>query len=228
MIKNKKGAGHVDWTISIGIFIIFLLSILVFIKPVYKPAYESETLGEIIKDSFLETNSRTIYRTLINCVSLSSAGCDHLKANFANLGEEIYVTNQNFEKASSYKKDSNSILLPNLNVKYWAYYNLKSGEGDNGNFNPTKACGAPIIGETTEYTGLKSTSITNFQVPNFPATKEFNLKIRDPRTGEIKDKSGNEPPDDVDVYVYEFVYPVVAWKNNQPEKINYIVSIQIW
>ena len=65
MTKNKKGAEHVDWAISIGIFILFLLSILVYIKPVYKPTYEAETLGEMVKNSFLAENNATIYRTIV-------------------------------------------------------------------------------------------------------------------------------------------------------------------
>ena len=235
-MKNKKAAGHVDWVISFGIFIIFLMAIIVFIKPAYKPTFESEALGEMIKNSFLEQNSRTIYRTLVNSCYSSSASCDHTVANLNNIGAEIYVTKENLqEQADQYKKQSNSVLFPHLSSmpKFWVYHNLNTGEGDNGNFNPSTPCScSPVIGETTEYKGLKSSSITKFTVPNFPAVKEFNIKTRNINTGEVLDSEGDEPPADVDVYVYEFVYPILSFTKTPAEgymqKQSILVSAQIW
>lgn len=50
MMKNKKGDGHVDWIISIGIFLIFLLSIFVIIKPGVEPNYDYNTLLDNIEE----------------------------------------------------------------------------------------------------------------------------------------------------------------------------------
>jgi len=232
-MKNKKAAGHVDWTVSIGIFLIFLLTILVFIKPVYKPHYESKELGEIIKEPFLEQNSRIINRTLVNNQQIS--GCNgYLEADIGNLGDYVYVTDANFEETDRYfKKDSTSLLFNNQNGNYWVYSNLESDESNTGtlDFSGSNDCGNSRVGEAIKYSGLKSTSIRSFDRPeNFPDTKEFNIKIRNVNTGEILDSSGEEPPEGIEVSVYEFIYPILDFQKTSDyiKKENVLISFQIW
>lgn len=49
-MMNKKGDGHVDWIISIGIFLVFLLSIFVIIKPGIEPNYDYNTLLDNLEE----------------------------------------------------------------------------------------------------------------------------------------------------------------------------------
>ncbi len=241
MIKNKKGAEHVDWAISIGIFILFLLAILVYIKPVYKPTYEAETLGEMVKNSFLAENNATIYRTLVITEHKEEVPvCNSIELSINNLGN-IYVTKEDLvTQAEKYKKVDNKIIFPNPTIisKYWVYYNLESTQwninGDD-NYNP-KCTSNPKIGETEEYIGLRgSTSGTYIDLKNkikgFPESKEFRIGVIKTNGEEQQayTPSGSPtPPEDVNVYVYEFLYPLLTWGSNQPSKTNYIVSIQIW
>ena len=51
---DKKGGGHVDWIISIGIFLIYLLSMFVLIKPGIIPTHDSDTLLDIIEENVRE------------------------------------------------------------------------------------------------------------------------------------------------------------------------------
>lgn len=51
---NKKGDGHVDWIISIGIFLVYLLGMFVLIKPGVMPVYDYDTLLDIVEEHFKE------------------------------------------------------------------------------------------------------------------------------------------------------------------------------
>lgn len=45
---NKRGS-HIDWVMSMGIFILFILLILGFFKPSYRPSFEGSTLLDIVQ-----------------------------------------------------------------------------------------------------------------------------------------------------------------------------------
>ena len=49
---NKKGDVHIDWVISIAIFLTYIIILLAFIKPSYKPSFEGDVLVKMVKDSF--------------------------------------------------------------------------------------------------------------------------------------------------------------------------------
>ena len=231
MIKNKKGAEHVDWAISIGIFLLFLLSILVYIKPVYKPTYEAETLGEMIKDSFLAENNATIYKLPLIVSGCTIKLCDYTQFQINNLKNNVLITS-NEVIIYNYKRSGSSISFSTSNIIYWLYYSDDLIPNSDGTLNPTSnecTC-SNKVGEVSEYIGLKSIiSVAQFSPPiGFPDSKQFNVKIRNANSGKVEGYQGIDPPEDVSVYVYEFVYPLLTWENNQPKKTNYIVSIQIW
>lgn len=52
----KKGAMHVDWVFSIGLFIVYLIILFILIKPGIKPIHTSENLVYIIENNFKDTN----------------------------------------------------------------------------------------------------------------------------------------------------------------------------
>ncbi|MEK6861417.1 MAG: hypothetical protein AABY07_05585, partial [Nanoarchaeota archaeon] len=184
MTKNKKGAEHVDWAISIGIFILFLLSILVYIKPVYKPTYEAETLGEMVKNSFLSENNATIYKLPLKVSSCITTGCDHTKFNINDLKDNVLIMS-NDVIITNYERGTSSISFGTNDAVYWLYHSDSSELPNNGGtLNPIgNECECPNNkkGEVSEYTGLKSiTSVTSFSNPTgFPDSKQFNVKIRE-------------------------------------------------
>lgn len=241
-MKNKKGAGHVDWTISIGIFLIFLLSILVFIKPVYKPTYESEVLGEMVKNSFLAENNRTIYRRPIIIGDCDIIDCDVIKVEINDLKENILVTNEEGDQIYKYRRNGNSpfIFFDKIRTNYWVYDSddsvIQNNEGELDSSGTQCHCPESKIGEKTEYIGLKSSTSGTYNdlkssIKGFPQEKDFRIIVRKSNGEELPayTPSGNpEPPEDVSIYVYEFIYPLLEWETNQPKKTNYIVSIQIW
>ncbi|MBT3691334.1 hypothetical protein HOG16_03790 [Candidatus Woesearchaeota archaeon] len=58
----KRGLSYVDWTISVGIFIIYIISIFVIMGPAFKQDYSDEYLGKIVKEGLKESTSITIKR----------------------------------------------------------------------------------------------------------------------------------------------------------------------
>ncbi len=56
---KKRGAIHIDWVISMGIFIIYIIVLLILIKPSYKPEFEGDVLTTMVKNEFLRQNNET-------------------------------------------------------------------------------------------------------------------------------------------------------------------------
>ncbi len=48
----KKGASHVDWAISIGIFLIYVLGLIVFLRPGIQPLLNEDVLIKIVQNNF--------------------------------------------------------------------------------------------------------------------------------------------------------------------------------
>ncbi len=64
-IANKKGLHVIDWTISMGIFLVAIVSIFIFLKPGSQPKYEGSTLISIVENNFLKETSWQIKKTPI-------------------------------------------------------------------------------------------------------------------------------------------------------------------
>lgn len=51
--KNKKGS-HVDWAISMGIFLVYIIGMFILLRPGITPVYKPEGLLEILENEFSE------------------------------------------------------------------------------------------------------------------------------------------------------------------------------
>jgi hypothetical protein len=58
-----KGASQVDWAISMGIFLIYVLGLLVFLRPGIQPVLENNLLVSIIQDNLEEEVNVKLKRT---------------------------------------------------------------------------------------------------------------------------------------------------------------------
>src|SRR3989344_9079806 len=63
---SKKGIAHLDWMISMALFLLFLLSIFVFFKPGAEPAYHRDYLTSIIEDKIRDATYYSIERIPIS------------------------------------------------------------------------------------------------------------------------------------------------------------------
>ena len=48
---KKRGSTHVDWVMSIGIFLIYLLALFIIIKPGVREIYSEDTLLSIVENN---------------------------------------------------------------------------------------------------------------------------------------------------------------------------------
>jgi len=58
----KKGANHLDWAISMGIFLLAVLSIFAFLKPFSINLYTGEELADIMQENFEDATFWTVKR----------------------------------------------------------------------------------------------------------------------------------------------------------------------
>ncbi|MFH1637687.1 MAG: hypothetical protein ABIB71_04665 [Candidatus Woesearchaeota archaeon] len=61
---EKKGASHADWAISLGIFLIYILSLFLIIQPGVEPIYREDTLIKIVENAFMGEMNLTMTRTV--------------------------------------------------------------------------------------------------------------------------------------------------------------------
>ncbi len=62
---DKKGASHADWAISLGIFLVYILSLFLIIQPGVEPIYREDALLQIVEDAFLGEMNSTITRATL-------------------------------------------------------------------------------------------------------------------------------------------------------------------
>src|SRR3989338_1562014 len=65
-IKNKKGNVHIDWVISIAVFLTYIIVLLAFIKPSYKPCFEGDVLVNLAKKSFHDEAEWEVKKILLS------------------------------------------------------------------------------------------------------------------------------------------------------------------
>ena len=55
---NKRGLSHIDWVISFGVFVIFLLLLFIWFGPSLTTEYSEEYLGGIASKGFKDDTLR--------------------------------------------------------------------------------------------------------------------------------------------------------------------------
>lgn len=99
---NKRGS-HVDWVISIGIFIIFTLMILGFFRPSYKASFEGGILLDIVQTG-LENSDENGYSWEVRKVPIFIRGAD------CNFRKNLRNENMPVQGPGSYKEGNVKIV----------------------------------------------------------------------------------------------------------------------
>ncbi|MBT4334288.1 hypothetical protein HOD61_00530 [archaeon] len=88
---NKKGLSYVDWAISFGLFVIYLLAIFILIKPDVIDSYDSDFLNSIVQQGLEEDVyiDLTTYPLFIDTVSPGS----HISLDLINNFQFLNNTN---------------------------------------------------------------------------------------------------------------------------------------
>lgn len=62
-INNKKGLDVIDWSMSMGIFLIAVIALFIFLKPGTQPLHDEDTLVAIIEKNLLEKTQWYVHET---------------------------------------------------------------------------------------------------------------------------------------------------------------------
>ncbi|MBU1246238.1 MAG: hypothetical protein KKH88_03775 [Nanoarchaeota archaeon] len=126
----KRGLTHIDWAMSIGLFIIYLVIVFILFKPGITDEYTPDFLSSIIKQGIEENSSITIERTpiFIEVTSLPVGGEDDYKIEIQNPtfwvdGFSTVVNQSLAEKPFDYSGGIlyfEEFLTLGLKAKYWA------------------------------------------------------------------------------------------------------------
>ncbi len=148
---NKKGLSYVDWAVSFGLFVIYLLAIFILLRPAISDSYNSEFLSTIVKqgmeeDSYIELSLYPVFVEIIaghpSSISLPlPAGYDFLNdSNMilldsvqSQLNTQIAGNNLNFEYIFSTGINKFTIVHSDM----ISYTNTLPGAISPGDFNYT-------------------------------------------------------------------------------------------
>lgn len=62
---DKRGANHADWAISLGIFLLYILSMMMIIQPGVQPFYKEDELLKVVTENYKAYTSFVFYKTPI-------------------------------------------------------------------------------------------------------------------------------------------------------------------
>jgi hypothetical protein len=110
----KKGLSYIDWSISAGLFIIYIIIIFVLLSPAFKQDYSQEYLGSIIKEGLEEVASLEIERVpiFIKLDTTGTAQSTNYKFDLENLPRELENLNDN--QITIYTNASSEIITKDL------------------------------------------------------------------------------------------------------------------
>lgn len=112
---DKKGLSYVDWAVSFGLFVIYLLAIFILLRPAISDSYNSEFLSTIVKqgmeeDSYVELSLYPLFVEVgghMNAISLeipnsylffNDTNIILLNSSHNKLNLEVNQNNLNFEQ----------------------------------------------------------------------------------------------------------------------------------
>ncbi len=107
---QKRGDSHVDWVISVGIFLVYVVTLLAFIKLTYKPIYEGEVLLNILQNNFEEKYVWNMTKIPIFVTGSTEESCFENPNNKNFKLKLIEFTNPSWDKKNMFiKKDGKFI-----------------------------------------------------------------------------------------------------------------------
>jgi hypothetical protein len=252
-MKNKKGSIHIDWVVSIGIFLTYIILLLTFIKPSYEPAFEGDVLTNLVVDKFYEEVGWEVKKSLL------SFECDGGGAYKLDGGLSSYIPDVDNYNIVLKDRDSNGDYIraeykPDLTIKlfdgkdkFWVFSNedqsyeppVPKDPGDPlGNIVCTKIGAAnPIVFKGVSESKMDGLNVSKI-ADNFPEFRQFKVRVLESEGGFrecfVKGLVGKQNeaecakadiPNDAVVYGVD-IGAAILDKNGELEQV--ILNVQIW
>ena len=252
-IENKRGNVHIDWVISISIFLTYIIVLLAFIKPSYEPSFEGDVLVNMVKNNFDDETNWEVYKSLLSfdCDGGGNKNIDgSLNDYIPDVGNFKIVNEKRNELGdyvlAKYKEDL-VIHLATGDDKFWIFHNefesydespQDPGEPQEG-IECSISAANPIL-----FNGLSKRKLDNLNVSKieekFPEFRQFKISVLSSK-GELKDSycyvKGREdklskgecdqitPPTDGIVYGVNLGDAILDKDGNL---VQVILNIQVW
>lgn len=240
--KNKKGLDYIDWSMSLGIFIIAVLALFIFLKPGVKPSYDGDNLLQIVESNFMKETASVVKETPLfvhHLNDLYGASVEALVTVKLNGDWRFEGISPASLQAFKVTLNSNDLTLDctatglcdNKNFTlFWSPKRTNPGE-PTLSFDCTPS-GTPAIcnaalGSTTSEEGLDTNFLNTLKTKNYqqlkndwdyPSTKEFAIFIDNALW------IGAEQPQTGSVVAKEIKYWKIQGKSRTPVSI----SIRVW
>ncbi len=251
-IKNKRGNVHIDWVVSIAIFLTYLIILLAFIKPNYKPSFEGDVLVNLAKESFHNEVEWSVNKVLLS-FSCDNGGVYDLNLNeyIPDITSKFKVVNAETGNPAAYS-GALKIKLFNKDDNFWVFYNEIEGysdPADPGDVTPEMKCENPPefgigAGNPIVFKGISERKLDELEISKledkFPMFRQFKISVLN-SDGELKNNycfvkgrigklSKNEcdqtiPPADITVYGVNLGDAILD-KDGSLEQV--ILNIQVW
>lgn len=254
MLKNKKGAIHVDWAISMGMFLIYVILLFIIIKPGYYSENTPESLFNIVEEQFQNsagTNIKEIQFIIEKCsqttVTLTDENNKYFFSKLMSGNDRVEIVNSQAVSISG-----NSLVISCDNQGGLQNFNTKQtfiAVAHPKDFISVKefpkfqvVCGVSqeqrclsYMGVITEFLGLNKEFLNNLKTQDYgnlklqwgyPLNKEFRIYTNNKEV-EIKSNILPNPEnlEGIDVYVKEYNGVFLDDKNNR-ETMK--VHIDVW
>ena len=232
---NKKG-GHVDWVISMGIFIIYIFALFILIRPGVKPVYRPTDLLNNLQQNFEEDVIWTV-KTVPLFVRICRPGAESASVD-VNIPDSDWrisraILNNNPGNAvnfplncegEGYSNDIVTIFISQsglydpqdyLNLEEECFFNELTGgacEAELGVVEDIKGLNQNSLdGLTSDITQSDVDIYKNLKASwGVPEEKDFSISIDREVNGQIENIIGAKPGEQANVFVRRFESQIVT------------------
>jgi hypothetical protein len=249
---NKKGASHVDWAISMGLFIIYTLSLFLFLRPGIEDPINQSVLIKIAEKGFYQQTNVTLEQTPILVDYQGDSGINQLQINFKKgelSGEDSDYTmenNQGERLSFSVSRQSERINFETTISKgtkrlFWLLYMedaLFTNNMPNGALKKEPEDFTYELGITEKTSGISQSKLVKLEnkenlkaLFNFPEDNEFEINVIDSESFDYEGQtiihkySTTDEESEENVFVKEFRENIL---NNDGTREKIIVNIRVW
>lgn len=248
----KKGASHVDWAISMGIFLVYILVVITFIRPGLAPGYQADDLLDYVETSLVDELRLDIEKTplYVNYVGFEDPGDSYhfaINENPFSVYDRLILYDENIQNKKGVDFSSNKIKFNNNGDptgNYWFVYNregsvssLSSGVYELDIVDPS----IYEFGIAQNVTGVSEDKIASLvsscnspefyeslkEKWNFPSDKEFEINyFYDDGTPIILCSNGLEASQQNNVYARILTRPVLGENGDKTKEVTF--NVKVW
>lgn len=247
---KKRGIGHhLDWIIGISLFMLYLVFLIVTLKPGIQPLHKGDTLLSIIQDRFITNVTWNVTRIPLSVTShcgVTSKGFIKIQFPFSGwinsktkMVDDSGIPLSQFDISPSGLMFTNIFIEPLPSTKKFYLSNSIELNGNGNSITSSSLCldtdltyvyGIPelITGlSKSKIDGLKDNANTDYEKLksnlNYPITNDFIITGKGEGINfEIKKV---EPPQNVNVYVRQFPEFIL---DSTGERIPITLTISVW